>query len=265
MLPFPAAELKPCQPTSPHDRRHHGPTADRARSLHRAHECFPMLGAGSTRSSLFAFTMHREEAASQPGSLGFPRPIRRHRMVCREVRTLVHASAVDSLVRVSRRGGGRPEHVVPVIAIRLYRSNKERSPSHWLSVQAPFHYNWDQEAQAGRPPRYAVQHPSPSPPDISRKGPTELNMTKRLHWTQPVHRSITRSRSLAPIAMHGKRSSHTCKLIERRLCSALPQLDLHGPLPILVTHCVSSLHRDEEYELLHGVVQPRAQSAECHR
>ena len=108
---------------------------------HRAHECFPMLGQAAHRSSLFAFTMHREATASQLGSLGFPRLIRCHRMVCREVRTLVHASAVDSLVRVSRRGGGRPEHVVPVIAIRLYRSNKERSPSHWLSVQAPFHYN----------------------------------------------------------------------------------------------------------------------------
>jgi len=42
-----------------------------------------------------------------------PAPIHRcHRMVCQEVRTRLHAPAVDSLVRVSRRAGGRPEHVV---------------------------------------------------------------------------------------------------------------------------------------------------------
>ena len=34
--------------------------------------------------------------------------ITRNRMVCQEVRTLLHTSAVDSLVRVSRRGGGCP-------------------------------------------------------------------------------------------------------------------------------------------------------------
>jgi hypothetical protein len=132
-----------------------------------------------------------------------------------------------------------------------------------LTVHSPFHYNRDQQHQQVIPPLYAVQHHSTSAADAGHKGLTELRH-KGITLARHNHdASQSRLPKQTPIVTHGKGSSHTCEFWYSSF-SALLLHHSHGPLLILVNHCVVLLHR-QRVELAGGVEHPPAQSALCHR
>ena len=102
------------------------------RSLHMqgATLHLPQRRPYSHTSSIFAFTMHRWVGA--PPS--FPSAATQHQMVCQEIRTRMHASAVDSLVRVSRRAGGCPAYTEPPPCLLLDDPLKHRTLAMPLTI-----------------------------------------------------------------------------------------------------------------------------------